>query len=38
MRTSPTLDRDKTLREMHDKLRVVQINRKGNIRAVTNIT
>lgn len=38
MRTSPTLDRDKTLREMHDKLRVVQINRNGNIRAVTNIT
>ncbi len=38
MRTTPTLDRDKTLREMHDKLRVVQINRNGNIRAVTNIT
>lgn len=38
MRTTPMLDRDKTLREMHDKLRVVQINRNGNIRAVTNIT
>ena len=38
MRTTPTIDRDKTLREMRDKLRVVQINRNGNIRAVTNIT
>lgn len=38
MRTMPTLDREKTLREMHNKLRVVQINRNGNIRAVTNIT
>ena len=38
MRTTPTIDRDKTLREMRDKLRVVQINRTGNIRAVTAIT
>lgn len=38
MRTTPTIDREKTLKEMHDKLRVVQINRNGNIRAVTNIT
>lgn len=38
LRTSPTLDRDKTLREMKEKLRVVQINRNGNIRAVTAIT
>ena len=38
MRTMPTLDRDKTLREMHEKLRVVQINRNGNLRAVTAIT
>ncbi len=38
MRTTPTIDRDKTLREMRDKLRVVQINRNGNIRAVTAIT
>ena len=38
MRTTPTVDREKTLKEMHDKLRVVQINRNGNIRAVTSIT
>ena len=38
MRTTPTIDREKTLKEMHDKLRVVQINRNGNIRAVTSIT
>ena len=38
MRTSPTIDREKTLAEMKDKLRVVQINRNGNIRAVTAIT
>ena len=38
MRTLPTIDREKTLKEMHDKLRVVQINRNGNIRAVTAIT
>jgi type IV secretion system protein VirB11 len=34
----PTTDREKTLREMREKLRVVQINRDGNIRAVTEIT
>ncbi len=34
----PTTDREKTLREMKDKLRVVQINRDGNIRAVTEVT
>ena len=38
MRTTPTIDREKTLKEMHEKLRVVQINRNGNIRAVTSIT
>lgn len=34
----PTTDREKTLKEMRDKLRVVQINRNGNIRAITEIT
>lgn len=34
----PTTDRERTLKEMRDKLRVVQINRDGNIRAVTEIT
>ncbi len=34
----PTTDREKTLREMKEKLRVVQINRDGNIRAVTEVT
>ncbi len=38
MRTTPTIDREKTLIEMKEKLRVVQINRNGNIRAVTAIT
>lgn len=38
LRTSPLVDREKTLLEMRDKLRVVQINRNGNIRAVTAIT
>lgn len=36
--TSPTIDREKTLKEMKEKLRVVQINRNGNIRAVTAVT
>lgn len=36
--TYPTIDRTKTIQEMHDKLRVVQINREGNIRAVTEVT
>ena len=35
---SPTIDREKTLKEMKEKLRVVQINRNGNIRGVTEIT
>lgn len=34
----PTTDREKTYKEMKEKLRVVQINRDGNIRAVTEIT
>ncbi len=34
----PTIDRTKTIKEMHEKLRVVQINREGNIRAVTEVT
>ena len=34
----PTLDRRKTIEEMHHKLRVVQINRDGNLRAVTEVT
>lgn len=38
LHTYPTLDRDKTLKEMHEKIRVVQINRDGNIRAITAIT
>ncbi len=38
LHTYPTTDREKTLREMKDKLRVVQINRDGNIRAVTEVT
>ncbi len=34
----PTTDREKTYKEMKEKLRVVQINRDGNIRAVTEVT
>ena len=34
----PTIDRKKTIEEMHHKLRVVQINRDGNLRAVTEVT
>lgn len=34
----PTLDRAKTIEEMHHKLRVVQINRDGNLRAITEVT
>lgn len=34
----PSVDRRKTIEEMHKKLRVVQINREGNLRAVTEIT
>jgi type IV secretion system protein VirB11 len=38
LHTYPTADRDKTIKEMHNKLRVVQINRDGNLRAVTEVT
>ena len=34
----PTIDRKKTIEEMHKKLRVVQINRDGNLRAITEVT
>ena len=34
----PSIDREKTIHEMHKKLRVVQINRDGNLRAVTEVT
>ncbi len=33
----PTMDRQKTIGEMKKKLRVVQINRDGNLRAVTEV-
>ena len=33
----PTMDRKKTIEEMKKKLRVVQINRDGNLRAVTEV-
>jgi len=38
LHTYPSTDVERTLKEMHEKLRVVQINREGNIRAVTAIT
>lgn len=38
LHSSPTIDRDKTIEEMRRKLRVVQINRDGNLRAVTEVT
>ena len=38
LHTYPTMDRKKTIEEMHHKLRVVQINRDGNLRAVTEVT
>lgn len=38
LHTYPTVDRKKTIEEMRQKLRVVQINRDGNLRAVTEIT
>ena len=38
LHTYPTADRNKTIQEMHRHLRVVQINREGNLRAVTEIT
>ncbi|MFI3242070.1 MAG: ATPase, T2SS/T4P/T4SS family [Alphaproteobacteria bacterium] len=34
----PSINKDKTMEEMRRKLRVVQINRDGNIRAVTEVT
>ena len=33
----PTMDRKKVIEEMRQKLRVVQINRDGNLRAVTEV-
>lgn len=38
LHTYPTIDRVKTIEEMRHKLRVVQINRDGNLRAITEIT
>ena len=38
MHSNPELDQEKTRKEMKEKLRVVQINRDGNIRAITAIT
>ena len=38
MHSNPMLDQEKTQKEMREKLRVVQINRDGNIRAITAIT
>ncbi len=38
MHSNPALDQEKTYKEMKDVLRVVQINRDGNIRAITAIT
>ncbi|MCK5296730.1 MAG: Flp pilus assembly complex ATPase component TadA [Alphaproteobacteria bacterium] len=37
LHTYPTIDRTKTIEEMRERLRVVQINRDGNLRAVTEI-
>ena len=38
LHTYPTIDRKKTIEEMRQKLRVVQINRDGTLRAVTEVT
>ena len=38
LHTYPSIDRMKTIQEMRQKLRVVQINRDGNLRAVTEVT
>ena len=38
LHTYPSIDREKTIGEMREKLRVIQINRDGNLRAVTAIT
>lgn len=35
--TYPTIDREMVLKQMKEKLRVVQLNRDGNLRAVTEI-
>ena len=38
LHTYPSYDQEKVYKEMKEKLRVVQINRDGNIRAITAIT
>lgn len=38
LHTYPAIDRMKTIEEMRHKLRVVQINRDGNLRAITEVT
>ena len=38
LHSNPHIDRERTIAEMKEKVRVVQINREGNIRAVTEIT
>ncbi len=38
LHTYPAIDREKTIEEMRHKLRVVQINRDGNLRAITEVT
>ncbi|MDR3126148.1 MAG: Flp pilus assembly complex ATPase component TadA [Rickettsiales bacterium] len=37
LHTFPELDQDRTLREMRERLHVVQIGREGNVRAITEI-
>lgn len=38
MHTYPSIDRKQVIEEMRERLRVVQINREGNMRAVTEVT
>ena len=38
MATNPHIDQVKTMNEMRKKLKVVQINREGNLRAITEVT
>ncbi len=38
LHTYPAYNREKTIAEMRKKLRVVQINRDGNLRAITEVT
>ena len=38
MYTNPHIDQVKTMNEMRKKLKVVQINREGNLRAITEVT